>query len=166
MPSFRAWHARYISISPSPCTLSPARHSLCPAILLIATRFLARSPPSPLAAVHSVLSQSQPSSNVPAYDVPLVSGFRFPSIRVQRLSEHASVEKAIYETRKSANEIYGNGCDRIGKQQKNKSCMQNVCRMGWDVVGNVMESNASIMGGVEMGVMKSKIGGSENHEIH
>lgn len=44
--------------------------------------------------------------------------------------------------------------------------MQNLRRMGWDVVGNVIKSNASIVGGVDMEIMKGKMRDMESREIH
>ena len=60
----------------------------------------------------SVLSQSQPPPNIPAYHVAL-DGFVLRSIGVECLTKHSRIEEAIYncgrKPRISQNETYGRG---------------------------------------------------------
>lgn len=60
----------------------------------------------------SVLSQSQPPPNIPAYHVAL-DGFVLRSIGVECLPKHSRIEEAIYncgrKPRISQNETYGRG---------------------------------------------------------
>ena len=63
---------------------------------------------------HSVLSQPQPPSNVPAYNVAL-DGFGLCAIGVERLPQHASVEEAICAGEQGTNQYKKTGAVRVGK---------------------------------------------------